>query len=106
MSHPKVTAEQVEDAVKRAGIIRIDHHACSLCGYMTHYLAKNGFLFFNPGCFCVFRLPVQRTWQDAADLINLQSNEDARIKLIVAFGLKRDWADVAISNRKDAYDMF
>lgn len=92
----KVKAKEVEDAVKAAGITRIEHHDCSICGHMTYYSVDNGNLFYHPGCYCgdVFRPKEPRTWSHAAEWINMQSSEYIREKLMLAFGLNSFSCDV------------
>jgi hypothetical protein len=94
-----VTAEQVESAVKAAGISRIDHHDCSICGHMVCYTVNQGQLFFNPGCGCSWEPPQYRSWQSAADFINMQSRTgkwgDVAAKVAKGFGVELPPAEVA-----------
>lgn len=84
----KVTGEEVRQAVTAAGIARVDHHKCSMCGYMTHYSVNDGQLFFNPGCHCgTWRGPEPKSWDDAAAWINMQSDPAWNVKLRAAFGI-------------------
>jgi len=97
-----VTAEQVKDAVQKAGIDRIDHHDCGGCGYMTAYLVNDGKLYFDPGCDCSRygpRYPDERDWQDAADWINMQKRTgeygDVAARVAAKFGLELPPAEAA-----------
>lgn len=85
----KVTSEQVKAAALAAGIMRVDHHDCGGCGYMTAYLiTPQGDLYFDPGCNCTYGYgPEPRSWEDAADWINLQSNPHWRNVIASRFGL-------------------
>lgn len=86
-----VTADEVRDAAKAAGITRIDHHDCGLCGHMVYYAVHQGHLFFNGGCRCSWEPPRPCSWQDAADYINMQSRTgewgDVAAKIAKGFGL-------------------
>ncbi|HWV44070.1 hypothetical protein [Pseudorhodoplanes sp.] len=91
-----ITAEQVKAAVEAAGITRIEHHDCGMCGYMTAYLVEDGKLYFDPGCDCRWAgAPEPRDWRDAADWINMQSQPDIKARLAKAFGIDLPPADAA-----------
>lgn len=81
-----VTGEQVRDAVVKAGIRIIKQHQCSICNYWVFWFFENGKLFFNPSCKCNRSGGLRRTWQDAADWINLHSNESKKRKIMQRFG--------------------
>lgn len=81
----KITGEQVKAAVLNAGITYIPHHDCGLCGEKVAYQVFDGNLFFCPGCGCSYSPPEPRTWESAAEFINMQ-NEKGRIELMAKFG--------------------
>jgi hypothetical protein len=81
-----ITAAQVQAAVLSKQITKIDHHRCSLCNHMVYYLVIGGELFFNPGCDCKWEDPEPRDWQDAANFINMQTNEIIRSQLMKQWG--------------------
>lgn len=88
-----VTGEQVRAAVQKANIQQVEHHDCSICGYMTRYLIKGDQLYFDPGCDCgVRRTPEPRTWASAAEWINMQQRTgkwgDVGAKIAAKFGLE------------------
>lgn len=87
-----VTGQEVADAVQKAGITRIDHHNCGICGHMVCYTVDQDQLFFNPGCGCSWSPPEHRSWQSAADYINVQSRSgkwgDVAAKVAKGFGLE------------------
>lgn len=90
MNAPKaVSANEVRDAVLAAEIHFIPHHTCGLCeGMVAFFVSQNGTLFFDPSCDCSSRVRVEpRSWQDAADWINMQSNPEVRIGVAARFGL-------------------
>lgn len=76
-----VTGEQVRAAVMAAGLTYIPHHECSCCGEMVAYTVHDGDLYFAPGCGCSWSPQEPRTWDSAADWINMQ-NDEWRVKLM------------------------
>jgi len=78
-----VTAEQVKQAVMDAEIAYIPHHECGFCKCEVYYSVIDGNLFFNPSCGCASEPPRPCDWQEAADWINMQSNDN----LLERFGL-------------------
>ncbi len=80
-------AHEVKKAVEKAGIIRIDHHQCGLCGGMVYYSVDCGNLYFNSGCDCSWSPPQQREWSAAANWINMQTSSAHRNKIAASFGL-------------------
>jgi hypothetical protein len=81
-----VTGAQVLEAMKAANITHVDHHDCGGCGEMVFYSRFGDQLFFNPGCGCSYSPPEPRSWDEAADYINMQ-NDEWRAKLKALFGL-------------------
>jgi hypothetical protein len=77
----QVTAEQVKATALAANLTEVENCRCSLCGTMTRYLIIDGELFFdsNCSCGCAYEPPQPRTWQDAAWLINRQSETIAPV---------------------------
>lgn len=86
---PRVTGEQVRAATLAAGITRIPHHDCSICGTWVCYLVHGGNLFFDAGCGCsdFDGEPTPRTWESAAEWINMQSQEQHAVRIAAKFGL-------------------
>lgn len=91
-----VTGEQVKEAVEKAGITRIDHHDCGCCGQMVFYFVRDGQLYFNSGCGCSWSPAAPRTWDSAADWINMQSRSgdygDVGAKIAAKFGIELESA--------------
>lgn len=83
----RVTGDEVRQAMTEAGIDRVDHHDCGLCGYMTAYIRRSEALYFDRGCDCSWGGWEERSWDDAAEWINMQSDDQSRAKLRTAFGL-------------------
>lgn len=88
----RVTGEQVRAAALAARIERVDRHRCSVCGYQTVYLVIGGNLFFDAGCWCPPhpRDPAMRSWDSAADLIEMQTDPIRRVEIAKRFGLDLD----------------
>lgn len=84
-----VTGEDVKSAAKLSGATEIDHHPCSLCGYMTRYLIVKGALYYDSGCRCVPNGPDSispRFWDEAAEWINMQTDDELRKNIMSRFG--------------------
>lgn len=86
----KVTADQLKDAMIEKGIFVVDHHPCGLCGYMTKYVRSGNRIWFDRGCDCMGNGQnfETRSWQDAANWINMQSNPAVQQRLAREFGLE------------------
>ncbi len=82
-----VTGEQVRAAVMAAGLTYIPHHDCGCCGEWVAYTVHDGDLYFNPACGCAWGPAEPRTWDSAADWINMQTNEAARAQIMAKFGM-------------------
>lgn len=83
-----ITAAQVKNAIQRNGITSIDHHDCSICGYMCRYVIReSGNVFFDPGCYCTEGQYRDASYQDIANWYNMQSNDDVRARIGKAIGL-------------------
>lgn len=84
----QVTAKQVMDAMIAADIDWVDSHECAICFRKVGYARRGDRLFFQPECSCSFSPEEPRTWQDAADWINMQTSDEARLRIAARFGLK------------------
>lgn len=84
-----ITADQVKEAMINNGITAVDHHNCSFCGYMTRYIRDGENLFFDRGCDCGcgWENLEPRSYENAADWINMQSNPEAKARLAKSFGI-------------------
>lgn len=83
-----VTGEQVKEAMIDREITRVDHHECGICGFMVYFSRDGEQLYFNSRCDCVgVADPEPRSWEHAADWINMQSNHEVKNKLAKRFGL-------------------
>lgn len=82
-----ITGEQVKAAMTAAGITYVEHHDCGGCGYMTNYVRVGDHLLFDPGCDCGYlREPEPRSWDSAAEWINMQTSPAVTARLLQAFG--------------------
>lgn len=84
----KITGQQVRDAVTAKGITRIEHHGCALCGAGVFYSVEGDQLYFNSGCDCSWSPPQPRSWDSAADWINMQSKPEVGAKIAALFGVE------------------
>lgn len=85
-----VTGEQVKAAMIEAGITHVEHHDCGACGSRVFYSREGESLFFNPGCGCAWGPAEPRSWESAADWINMQSSPEWRNRLRERFGMPKD----------------
>jgi hypothetical protein len=83
----KVTAEQVKDAMIGASITRLQHHECGDCHKSTYYCREGSRLYYDPSCECRNATPQPRSWQEAADSINLQTDPEIQILVAKSWGL-------------------
>ncbi|MEW8193288.1 MAG: hypothetical protein AB2793_06240 [Candidatus Thiodiazotropha sp.] len=84
-----ITGEQVKTAMIEKNITHVKHHECGLCSHMVYYSREGDQLFFHPHCGCVsyYNPPEPCEWEEAADWINTQSNDEVRSMLAARFGL-------------------
>lgn len=83
-----ITADEVKNAMIAKGIGGVEHHDCSICHGTVSYVRQGARLFFDPHCGCAGDGPLEpRTWQDAADWINMQSPE-WQVKIAGRFGIE------------------
>lgn len=85
----QVTAVEVKKAAEVAGITQVLHHQCGCCDGWTRYLIIKGDLFYDAKCGCSTpgSLPIQQHWSQAADWINMQSDDANRIDIMKRFGM-------------------
>lgn len=85
-----VTGEEVKSAMINAGIEKVNHHDCCICGVITYYFREGEQLGFNSGCGCGFGewKPRPCEWKEAANWINMQKNEEARENIAKSFGIE------------------
>ena len=84
-----ITAEQVRDAALAANVTSVPSHPCSFCGHLVGYRIIDGELWYDSGCECVYNPDSlqRRSWQAAADYINMQTSLEWRNKIAAQFGL-------------------
>lgn len=86
-----VTAEQVKEAVQKAGLTFVPHHDCPLCGHYVGYVINGDAISFQSGCGCSWSPARPTSWQDAADHINRQQRSgswgDVAARVAKAFGI-------------------
>ena len=84
----RVTGSQLREAMVRQNIVTVRHHTCSICNEAIHYIRKDDHLFFDSSCGCCQSEPRLWSWDEAANWVNAQTNEDYRDVLLERFGLK------------------
>lgn len=76
----RVTADEIRESVVKNNIDCFPIHCCAICGEWVGYRFfrwPNQEVVFDSSCFCVSYENVQpRSWEDVADYINMQSNEE------------------------------
>lgn len=82
-----ITGEQVKEAVLASGITYIHHHDCNVCKYWIAYVIINNNLYFSPSCSCSWSPSRLASWDEAANWINMQTNEKAKIEIMKKFGI-------------------
>lgn len=84
-----VTATQVKAAIrKKYGMGFIPHHECGICeATVGYYQNSDTDLWFDSSCDCGGGGGHCATFQDLANFINMQTNENARKHLMVMYGL-------------------
>ena len=89
-----ITADEVKEAMMFSNTTTVDHHKCSFCGWMVKYIREGEHLFFAASCNCTsMPRPARPTgWQNAADWINMQSDDKRKIELMQRFGFSQESA--------------
>lgn len=95
----RVTARDVKEAIFSLVNSGLESQAvfvmvgkCSMCGYETRYVYNpSGGLYFDAGCWCRAGQRLEpRTFQDLADLINMQRDPERRAEIMKRCGFKVD----------------
>lgn len=97
--HP-ITGEELKRAAMAAKIVRVEHHACAGCNYMTAWIiSSEGHLGFDTGCDCTYQAGgiEPRTWDDAARWVNMQTNGAVKEALLRSFGIDPDECEMTIA---------
>lgn len=69
-----ITAQEAQ-AIVPAGKDHFIIHKCGFCGYACGFYFRNGGIQYDNGCNCVFYDGWRdTTWQELADVINLQTD--------------------------------
>ncbi len=85
-----ITGEQVKAAMIAADIVEVEHHRCNICQHMVRYVRKGTSLYFDSCCPCSnLDLGLEaRSFDSAADWINMQPTVEKRAKIAALFGLE------------------
>ena len=84
----KVTGTELRESCESQGIKVIEHHNCSICDVAVSYqVDTHGRIYFCSSCGCASSLPRLTTWDDAAEFVNMQNDEQKPV-LAARFGVK------------------
>lgn len=84
-----VTGEQVRNSILASGITWFPLRTCSVCNCIVGYEIYLSCPFWRGECECSsIWSPERRTWQDIANLINMQDSDASKIEIASKFGLK------------------
>ena len=80
----KVTAHEIAQMVAdKPDGHRIPCHNCIMCDYPCGYIVHPNGIVYDHGCDCTKRyLTSDRTFDDIADWVNMQSREDIALRII------------------------
>jgi len=82
-----ISAEQVKSAALAAGLSFVVNHDCAICRVDVGYVIDGEKLFYRSGCGCSWSPDREIPWQEAADWINLQSDEKVRRNVASRFAV-------------------
>lgn len=85
-----ITSAMVEQAIKASGETYFQIRECSLCDHPIYYTIINGVPYLSTSCDCVIYTSdlKKRSWQDLADIVNMQTDEQWHNHFMELFGLK------------------
>lgn len=88
----QITADQLRESVSKANIQAVAHHRCGACEAFTYYVIQEGHLFFDGTCECTQARSGLRplSWDDAAEWINMQHDENTKKAILARFGIVAD----------------
>lgn len=82
-----VTGEEVKSACLSKKIAKVKCRECSICHTALNYHVQGEDVFFDSSCDCTSSGGWQaRTWEDAARIINIQTNPIIKVKFMEEFG--------------------
>lgn len=93
------TAAEVEWAVRNAKLTTVELRRCSICHAPLRFLLGASDPLFDGSCDCgSVRWPPRRhSWQDIADLINMQPTPEGRASMAAKFGFPAETSGAADS---------
>ena len=98
MVNENVTTEMIRTAIKNTGKEFFPVRECSICNTSIGYVLYGDFFGYDSSCGCTTWAsdPQKRDWDDAADLINMQTNPTAKVRIAAVFGFEfKDGAQYA-----------
>lgn len=82
------TAEELKQACHKHKIERVNVRQCSICNGWIGYVISGDSIAFDSGCDCVsYGGWMARTWQDAAECVNMQTDFEVKKTLAAKFGV-------------------
>jgi hypothetical protein len=83
----KYSAEWVAEQVAANGYTQLDHHDCSMCGYICRYVFEpRNVVYFDPGCYCTSGSgPRFASYEDVAGWLAMQSSDEIRESILKGF---------------------
>ncbi len=85
-----IKAIEVKEAMEKANINWVEVRRCSICDCPVAYERKGEDLFFDGNCDCTsfWNPPQPRSYEEIAELINIQSNSEYKTELAHKFGFQ------------------
>jgi len=74
----KFSAEWVKKQVVDNRYQSLDHHTCSMCGYMVNFRFSGDIVTFDPGCFCSWGSQRPASFSEISEWFHMQDNDTVR----------------------------
>jgi len=84
----QITPEEVKEAVLASGETTFLHHECGVCGGPVLYIIQDDDVYFDGSCCSGGGTLQYRGWSSISTWINMQTNEDAKSRLMEKFFIK------------------
>lgn len=82
------TADEIKQSCRKHKIERADVRQCSICHAWIGYVITGDNIAFDGGCDCTsYGGWSSRTWHDAADFVNIQTNMEVKKRVASKFGV-------------------
>lgn len=84
------SVEDFKKAVQEKDIECWPIRSCCMCGYELEYIFLDGSVYFDVGCDCASVGVKERSWEDVAELYNMQTNSDVMGEMDEFWGFNKD----------------